>query len=742
MGVEIGIQQQGDRMMPRKKIAILGGGMAGLAAAYELTRTPELAAQHDVTIYSMGWRLGGKCASARDALGRNVEHGLHVWFGCYANTFGMMKEVYDQSSPMPGARLKSIADVAKPQDFTPIGVRTATGWEYFPIDWPANEGDPWDVNLMPTLMELIEVVAGWIWRFLGGDPKLSAAASAPLPAASAARFLAAVERAHGAGSDKANRASELAGAAQPGPLHVLEAIHLWADALARGALEDVQRDAEHFLGFWEVLHDAAAPDLEARGKEDLRARMMHEALVIGFSAIKGMFRDLILENAPFVSLDDEDFRAWLIRHGADPKIVAESSFIRIVYDTLYQFHDGDVARPSYAAGTCIGVIGRLTATFKGHMMYELQTGFGEAVVSPLYAAMRSRGVNVSFFSKVTALELDAAGKSIARVRIGRQAALKGETYDPVTSVDGLMVWPAQPLWDQLADGARLRDSGVNFESHWCQEPFAAEEVLEHGKDFDIVALAITMGAYKKLNDDPTMCDALKAASPAFERFTAEMGIVPTQSAQLWFNCAPAKLGWDMPKAAAVSGPEYLNIFADMSQVIATEKPWDGAAPTSLYYLTGTYATTLYRRPAAEAGTPAIAAREIRAQAIEWLEREGQAMWPRASDGSCFEWRMLHAAPDAQGVARFDAQFWRANIDPNECCVLSCAGMTRHRLGPTDAGFDNLILAGEATRTGFNTTAVEGAVMSGRAASRAICGSPEIVVGYDFLYRKPSEGPGQ
>jgi hypothetical protein len=221
-----------------------------------------------------------------------------------------------------------------------------------------------------------------------------------------------------------------------------------------------------------------------------------------------------------------------------------------------------------------------------------------------------------------------------------------------------------------------------------------------------------------------------------------MEIVPTQSLQLWFDRTPADLGWDMPKAAAVSGPQYLNIFADMSQVIATEKPWDGGVPTSLYYLTGTYATTLYRRPAAAAETPASAKREIRAQAIEWMEQKGQAMWPLASDGSSFDWSTLHADPEAHGVARLDAQVWRANIDPNECCVLSCAGMTRHRLGPTDSGFGNLIMAGEATRTGFNTTAVEGAVMSGRAASRAICGSPEIVVGYDFLYRKPTEGPGQ
>src|SRR5215813_5975221 len=104
------------------KIAILGGGMAGLSAAYHLTRTPDLRRRHDVTVYQLGWRLGGKAASGRDALGRNLEHGLHVWFGCYANTFQLLREVYAQRKAPPGSPLQRWTDVAKPQNYTPVGV--------------------------------------------------------------------------------------------------------------------------------------------------------------------------------------------------------------------------------------------------------------------------------------------------------------------------------------------------------------------------------------------------------------------------------------------------------------------------------------------------------------------------------------------------------------------------------------------------------------------------------------------
>ena len=49
------------------KVAILGGGVGGMTAAFELTATPELRERYDVTVYQLGWRLGGKGASGRNA---------------------------------------------------------------------------------------------------------------------------------------------------------------------------------------------------------------------------------------------------------------------------------------------------------------------------------------------------------------------------------------------------------------------------------------------------------------------------------------------------------------------------------------------------------------------------------------------------------------------------------------------------------------------------------------------------
>lgn len=46
--------------MSKKKIAILGGGIAALASAYELTSYPNWQDEYEVTVYQLGWRLGGK----------------------------------------------------------------------------------------------------------------------------------------------------------------------------------------------------------------------------------------------------------------------------------------------------------------------------------------------------------------------------------------------------------------------------------------------------------------------------------------------------------------------------------------------------------------------------------------------------------------------------------------------------------------------------------------------------------
>ncbi|MBA3858013.1 MAG: hypothetical protein C0507_14005 [Cyanobacteria bacterium PR.3.49] len=77
-------------------MAILGGGIYSLAAAFDLNSEKNWTQKYDITVYQMGWRLGGKGASTRNPKygNRIEEHGLHIWLGFYENAFQIMRHCY------------------------------------------------------------------------------------------------------------------------------------------------------------------------------------------------------------------------------------------------------------------------------------------------------------------------------------------------------------------------------------------------------------------------------------------------------------------------------------------------------------------------------------------------------------------------------------------------------------------------------------------------------------------------
>ncbi|MEO1316278.1 MAG: NAD(P)-binding protein, partial [Pseudomonadota bacterium] len=82
--------------MAKQKIAIVGGGVGGMSTAIALTNQPGWQDKYDITLYQMGWRLGGKGASGRGPDGRIQEHGLHIWLGFYENAFRAMNDAFGE----------------------------------------------------------------------------------------------------------------------------------------------------------------------------------------------------------------------------------------------------------------------------------------------------------------------------------------------------------------------------------------------------------------------------------------------------------------------------------------------------------------------------------------------------------------------------------------------------------------------------------------------------------------------
>eukprot|EP00565_Helicotheca_tamesis_P005656 CAMPEP_0185723580 /NCGR_PEP_ID=MMETSP1171-20130828/377_1 /TAXON_ID=374046 /ORGANISM="Helicotheca tamensis, Strain CCMP826" /LENGTH=609 /DNA_ID=CAMNT_0028391309 /DNA_START=29 /DNA_END=1858 /DNA_ORIENTATION=+ len=68
------------------KIGIIGAGLAGMVAAMDLAD-----AGHSIEMFEVRPFVGGKVSSWQDKEGNHIEMGLHVFFGCYYNLFGIMK---------------------------------------------------------------------------------------------------------------------------------------------------------------------------------------------------------------------------------------------------------------------------------------------------------------------------------------------------------------------------------------------------------------------------------------------------------------------------------------------------------------------------------------------------------------------------------------------------------------------------------------------------------------------------
>ena len=115
------------------RVAVVGGGCAAMAAAFELSR-PEHDGRFEISVYQMGWRLGGKGASGRGRHDRIEEHGLHLWMGFYENAFRLMRECYAElGRDADRCRIADWRDAFVPAEVNVVADLSAGGrWKPFP----------------------------------------------------------------------------------------------------------------------------------------------------------------------------------------------------------------------------------------------------------------------------------------------------------------------------------------------------------------------------------------------------------------------------------------------------------------------------------------------------------------------------------------------------------------------------------------------------------------------------------
>jgi uncharacterized protein with NAD-binding domain and iron-sulfur cluster len=676
----------------RRKVAVLGGGIAALSAAYELTDTPELRQRFDVTVYQAGFRLGGKGASGcnRRRAHRIEEHGLHVWMGFYDNAFRLMRRCYAELGRAPSEPLAAWHDAFKPHDFIAWEEEVGGGWRHWPGPFKPRPGLPGDGFEVESPWEYVQAliprVLG-VWYHMKQAPSLKRYVRGALLEAAVVSL------------NLASRVMAAPGDALLEPLRVLRA----------------------------RLFEALREPLE----QDDEARRFWIGTDLVYALTVGMIADRVVTEG-FDAIDGYDLRDWLRRHGAS-ELTLRSGLIRSLYDFVFAYDGGDAARPSLGAGTMLRVTLRMLFSYRGSIFYKMQAGMGEAVFAPLYEVLRRRGVRFEFFRRVDHVGLSADGRTIDTLDLAHQATVASGDYRPLIDVDGLPCWPTEPLHEQLVEGAELEARGIDLESWWTPWKDVGREQLRRGEHFDDVVLGLPVSVL------PEVCDELISARDTWRRMVEHVRTVPTQAMQLWLRPRLEGLGWSHPPPVLTAYAFPFSTWADFSHLLPREG-WTGDVPRSLAYLCGPLPGHETPPPKDDHGYPERASAEAKRSSLDWLARHAGHLWPEATDAQAPRGLDLSLlCGEGEGAQRFEGQYWRANVNPSDRYVLAVPGSSRHRLRADASGFDNLWLAGDWVRTGLNLGCIESAVMAGMQAARALSGHPIEVDGESDFPARQGDG---
>jgi uncharacterized protein with NAD-binding domain and iron-sulfur cluster len=373
----------------------------------------------------------------------------------------------------------------------------------------------------------------------------------------------------------------------------------------------------------------------------------------------------------------------------------------------------------------------------------MNAGMGDTIFTPLYLVLRTRGVKFEFFQKVTNLGLSQDKSRIERIEIDVQAEIKpgGRFYDPLkpvkTTIGGkegtLLCWPDRPNYEQLVQGEEMQRSSLlnpDIESYWTDWKPTPEikRTLTLGNDFDTVVLGISLGAL------PFVCKELMAqpntaiTTPNIDvlqkwrDMVANVKTVRTQGLQLWFNRTLSEMGFTLPpqytgRPLLCSFVEPFDTWCDMTHLIPAEN--SNPAPKQIAYLCNAAPDDPSQVDFSDPTYPERQVGQAQLTAQHFLDVDARTIWQNSMDNS-------KTPKFDRGQIKDD--FFSLNLDPSERYVLSIPGSRRFRLKPFDAGFQNLYLTGDWTRSVIDLGCAEGAVISGKYAAQGISRIPAKILG--------------
>ena len=497
----------------RKRIAIVGGGCAAMAAAWDLTsdHNPN---KCEVTVFQIGGRLGGKGASSRNQeegyRHRIEEHGLHLWLGYYENAFRMIRSCFKELQNDPGyagssgpfdhwnwqsaferANLVGLADdssgdwvpwVARFPEYVHVDEEGVTGSYYLP-----------DGSVRPG----VHLVDDEARAYPGEEPRRAAADACDsgedvcLERPNVAFFLTHALRELRAFLDSLEvRVNQIvrqkAGSpsldpdelmrealtdlrpSDTGPIEsaadmprLLRRIRLLVLVPLVEALSTIARIVEGPVPYLNkplvAMLDQCVDELRERIERfvhrDIVARRLWELIDLLAANIRGIIAAGLEGADDFSSLDKWNYIDWL-RMNRIAERTLNNPLIRGAHDLGFAYRDGNPNDPQIGAGQAISAGCRFFFMYKGALFWRMKAGMGDVVFAPMYLALRNRGVEFRFFHRLDEIQLDEEGQAVAALKFSRQVSLKQEPYEPLVTIDGMPCWPRTPLISQFDDATR------------------------------------------------------------------------------------------------------------------------------------------------------------------------------------------------------------------------------------------------------------------------------------------------
>ncbi|MEM7155774.1 MAG: NAD(P)-binding protein [Myxococcota bacterium] len=753
-------------LLYKKRVAVLGGGPAACAAAFYLAKTQ----RYDVTLYTLGYRLGGKCAAGRNPeLGHRIEeHGLHAFLGFYNNAFRTLREVYEAADipinlgqgPWSAQRL---ADGEGPYARAFEGTNTvglmgrwtdAEGekhWRYYATSSEVNDGVPGEVPFEPRgprgLARAVKVTVDEARRQARELRRRNRGAADESSDELKVERQSWLERNFGrmavpfAPSDDPEDDDQIFDV-----IDTLDRIKNWVEQVVFEEITDDMAAGTRFMNFvadqLAGVRRRAGKDYEERIFQDPDAWFEWSGLDITVTIAIGLIRERV---SHLEELDGYDLVEWLQKHGVTEGN-ERSPMVLFLYDSSFATSKTKpVVADHLAAGVGIRWL-LLLLDYQGFQAYEFRYSCPQTLMSPYYHALKNLGVKVNFFHKVEALHVERDGdeRRLKSVRIQRQATVKGgpSNYDPhwlpelPNNPRGFEPWGNRPDYRQLEEGEALAQ--YDLEDAWTPWQGAETIELQVGRDIDLCVCGMSLGALPAVTQD-----LIEPSSPAYCAAWADMidgmALCQTVSFQLWMECPQEQVyGPDGVRGI----PDRLGLFTQFAEPegsfgnfthLIQREDWanaDGVStpPAFLAYHTGAWESghPLEGHPFTDHEYTARTQAQWKAEAMEWLEANYQDLYNRAPKPFFAFCEQLVGPDGSSGEQRLKLQYFNVGMQPWDLYVLSHPGTGKLRLGQSESWCKGLFLCGDWTTTDINAGCVEAATQSGMLASRAISQHPRYV----------------